>query len=329
MTATTSQAAGTRRRTSRTTSLRKLLASRVLAGVASLLILSVIVFLAGQVLPGNPGRAILGNLASEQSVDLLNGQLGVNRPLPDQFTSWAVGVLTGNFGESYQYRTPVAGLLWSAVANSAELTAVILAILVPLSMTGGTLSALRPHGLFDRVWTLIGSLAGTIPEFVSGILLVLVFSVGLHALPLDGNRSGALGLVIAASPVVLVLCGYLSRVMRSSVLEELTANYTRTAVLTGLPRRTILWKHVLRNALVPVLAVFATQVGYLIGGLVVTETLFNRPGVGRLIFDAANQKDFPTLEAGVLLVGAIYVMATLLADVLQTYIDPRRQRSAY
>ena len=170
----------------------------------------------------------------------------------------------------------------------------------------------------------------TVPEFVSGIVLIVIFAIGLRVLPVTADAPAGSGLftqirylILPAIPLVLILFGYIARMTRTGTIEALDSNYVRTATLKGLPRRVVIRRHVLRNALLPAITVIATQTGYLIGGLVVIETLFDYPGIGRLIYTAAIDKDFPMLEAGVLVIGVVYLVATLLADVLYTLLDPR------
>jgi peptide/nickel transport system permease protein len=182
----------------------------------------------------------------------------------------------------------------------------------------------------DRIISIVGLSATVVPEFVSGIVLILIFGVWLDWLPITASwpeGSGPLTqiyyLILPSLPLVLVLFGYIARMARAGTVEALDADYTRTAVLKGLPRRTVIWRHVLRNALLPTITVIATQVGYLIGGLVVVEVLFHYQGIGSLIFTAARGKDFPMLEAGVLTIGIIYTIATLSADTLYSLLNPR------
>ena len=170
----------------------------------------------------------------------------------------------------------------------------------------------------------------SVPEFVSGIVLIVIFAIGLKWFPVTATAppgTSPLGqlhyLILPAIPLVFVLFGYIARMARAGTIEALDSDYVRTAVLKGLPRSTVIRRHVLRNSLLPTITVIATQSGYLIGGLVVVETLFNYPGLGRLIVTAATNKDFPMLEAGVLVIGIVYLGATLIADILYTILNPR------
>jgi peptide/nickel transport system permease protein len=310
--------------------LARYLLKRVGLAVLTLVLLSVIVFLAGQVLPGNPGRAVLGHTASAQAVAAFNQKLGLDRPLPVQYWSWVSGLAQGNLGTSYQYQAPVSQFLWPAAFKSLKLAAVAFVIVVPLSILGGVVAALRRGRAVDRVISITGLSLSTVPEFVSGIVLIVIFAIELKVFPSTANPPAGAGLwtqldhlILPAFPLVFILFGYIARMARAGTVEALESDYVRTATLKGLPRRTVVFRHVLRNSLLPTITVIATQTGYLIGGLVVTETLFNYPGMGRLIFNAAQNKDFPMLEAGVLIIGVVYLVATLVADVVYTVLNPR------
>jgi peptide/nickel transport system permease protein len=201
---------------------------------------------------------------------------------------------------------------------------------VPLSILGGVIAALFAGRGLDRLISVTGLSLSTVPEFVSGIVLIVIFGVELKWLPVTASAGANASdfeqfrhLILPAIPLVLVLFGYIARMARAGTIEALNSDYTRTAVLKGLPRATVIRRHVLRNSLLPTITVIATQTGYLIGGLVVVETLFNYQGLGNLIYKAAVAKDFPMLEAGVLIIGVVYVLATLIADLLLTWLNPR------
>lgn len=303
---------------------------RIGLALVTLWILSVIVFVAGQVLPGDPGRAVLGPFASQGAVRAYDHQLGVDRPLVVQYLGWIGGLLHGNMGISYSYRTPVEPFIVSAIANSAKLAVLALVIIIPLGIAGGVLAALHAGRAADRTISLAGLAASTVPEFVSGVVLLIIFSVALKMLPTTAATSPGASpanqldhLILPVIPLILVLFGYIARMARAGTIEALESDYARTAILKGLPRSVVIRRHILRNSLLPTITVIATQTGYLIGGLVVVELLFNYQGIGRLILSAANGKDFPMLEAGVLTVGVVYMVATLIADVLFTLLNPR------
>jgi peptide/nickel transport system permease protein len=303
---------------------------RIGLALITLWLLSLIVFFAGQVLPGDPGRAVLGPFASRSAVAAVDHQLGVDRPLIVQYLGWIGGLLHGNLGTSYQYHSPVGPFVASAIGNSAKLGLLALIIIIPLGIAGGVLAAMYSGRAIDRIISLGGLAASTVPEFVSGIVLIIVFSIALKVLPNTAATSAGASfpdqldhLILPVIPLVLVLFGYIARMARAGTIEALDSDYARTATLKGLPRSVVIRRHVLRNSLLPTITVIATQTGYLIGGLVVVELLFNYQGIGRLILNAATSKDFPMLEAGVLVIGVVYMVATLIADVLYTLLNPR------
>ena len=298
--------------------------------VLTLWLLTLIVFFGGQILPGDPARATLGNLAAPSAVQALDHQLGVDRPLLTRYLSWLSGLLHGDLGTSYAYRTAVEPFIRAALINSVKLAGLAFVIVVPLGIIGGVIAALYAGRSTDRIISVTGLSLSSVPEFVSGIVLLVIFGVELKWLPVTasaGAGASALDqfrhLILPAIPLVFVLFGYIARMARAGTIEALNSDYTRTATLKGLPETTVIRRHVLRNSLLPTITVIATQTGYLIGGLVVVETLFNYQGLGNLIYKAAVAKDFPMLEAGILVIGLVYVVATLIADLLLTWLNPR------
>ncbi len=303
---------------------------RILLSLATLWLLSVLVFAGGRMLPGNVGRAMLGPFADQRAVDILNHEMGTDRPLLIQYGDWIAGFVTGDLGKSYAYRAPVAPFLGTAIRNSAKLALVAFLLVVPLGIFGGVVAALHRGRAADRIISITGMSATIVPEFVSGIVLILVFGVWLRWLPISATAPPDAGvivqlhhLILPAVPLVLILFGYIARMARAGMIEALDAEYTRTAILKGLSYPQVIWRHVLRNALLPTISVIATQTVYLIGGLVVIEILFHYQGIGSLIFTAANKKDFPMLQAGVMMVGALFAVATLAADLLYASLNPR------
>jgi peptide/nickel transport system permease protein len=298
--------------------------------VLTLWILSLIVFFAGQILPGDPGRAILGPFAAKSAVQALDHKLGVDQPLLTRYLDWLGGLLRGNFGTSYAYQSAVEPFVRAALINSVKLAALAFVIVVPLGIIGGVIAALNAGRALDRIISVTGLSLATVPEFVSGIVLIVIFGVTLKVLPVTASAGAGAGdfsqfrhLILPAIPLVFVLFGYIARMARAGTIEALNSDYARTAVLKGLPRTTVIRRHILRNSLLPTITVIATQTGYLIGGLVVVEDLFNYQGIGNLIFKAAQAKDFAMLEAGVLTIGVVYVLATLAADLLLIALNPR------
>ena len=308
----------------------RFIAKRVALGLITLILLSMLVFFMANVLPGNVGRRVLGPFASPTAVAALNHQLGTDQPVLEQYWNQMKGYLQGDMGRSVSTRQPISEVLWPALGHSAKLAVLAFLIVVPLSILGGVIAALKEGTVTDRVITVGGLSATAIPDFVWAVVLLIVFSLGLGIFPSTAawpDGSGFLTqvkyLLLPAFCLVFVLFGYIARMARAGTIEALDADYTRTAVIKGLPQRTVLSRHVLRNSLLPTIAVIATQVGYLMGGLVVIELIFNYQGIGQMIYRAATQKDFPALEAAVLVVGVVFLVSTLVADVLYSVLNPR------
>ena len=308
----------------------RFLLTRLALSVITLFLLSVIVFATAQLLPGDLGRNILGGFADQHSVDLLNHKLGVDRPVTTQYAHWIGHFFRGDLGESLQYQVPVSKLLGPSLMHSLKLAALAFLLVVPLSIVGGVVAALKQGRVADRTITIAGLSLTAVPEFVTAIVLIIVFGIALKWLPVTATAPEGAGfftqlkyLLLPALALVMVLFGYIARIARAGTIEALDADYTRTAYLKGLPTTTVIQRHVLRNALLPTIAVIATQTGYLIGGLVVIEKIFNYDGIGQRIYTAAQNKDITMLESGVLVVGIVYLVATLAADILYTFVNPR------
>ncbi len=307
-----------------------ILIRRIPYALVTLFILSLLVFGGGQLLPGDVGRAVLGPLADPRAVAALDHQLGADRPALVQYADWAGHLLRGDLGQSFAFRSPTAPFVAAALLNSLKLGGVAFALVVPLGILGGIVAALNRGRALDRAIVLFGLSATVVPEFVSGIVLILVFGIGLRLFPISATPPAGAGagtqlyhLVLPAIPLVFIVFGYIARMARAGTVEALDSDYARTAVLKGLPRRDVVLRHVLRNALLPTITVVASQTGYLVGGLVVIETLFHYQGIGSLIYTAARGHDFPMLEAGIMVVGIVYVVSTLAADLLLAALNPR------
>jgi peptide/nickel transport system permease protein len=303
---------------------------RIGLALVTLFLLSVIVFAISTILPGNVGRSVLGPFATQESVDALNEQLGTDRPVLEQYWDWASGLVQGDLGQSLTLQVPAWDLLQPALENSLKLAFVAFLIVVPVSILGGVIAGLRYGGATDKGITIAGISFAAMPEFVTGIILILVFGIWLGWLPVTAQAPEGSNLLtqlkyllLPALTLTLVLFGYIARITRASMIEALDSDYTRTAFLKGLSSSVVVRKHVLRNALLPTIAVVAVQVGYLVGGLVAVEVLFNYQGIGLLIYEAAREKDLPLLTAGVLVVGIVYLTVTLIADILYSLLNPR------
>ncbi len=296
----------------------------------TLVLLSMVVFATAQLLPGDIGRNILGPFSPQSAVDAMNKRLGADRPAVVQYWDWISGVLHGDLGQSLAFQEPIRPILTTALGNSLKLALIAFLIVIPLGILGGIVAGLRAGRAVDRTVTVGGLSLSSVPEFVSGIVLIIVVGIFLGWLPITAQAPDGAGVVTQGRYLLLpaiclagVLFGYIARITRAGVVEALDSDYTRTAYLKGLSTTVVVRRHVLRNALLPTIAVVATQIGYLVGGLVVVETLFSYQGIGLLVFNAATTKDYPMLAAGVLVIGIIYLLVTLAADILIAALNPR------
>jgi peptide/nickel transport system permease protein len=300
----------------------------------TLVLVSFAVFAAAQVLPGDVGRTILGPYASQQQVDQLNHQLGADEPVVKRYVLWAGDFVRGDWGESPIQRVPVRPLVLDRLKNSLILGAFALVLIVPFSVALGVFAALNYGKALDRIISISGLSFVALPEFVVGVVVIVIFAVQLGWFPTTSQVPSADPVdivrqcLLPSIPLMFVLFGYISRMARAGTIEALRSNYTRTAVLKGLPQRHVIVRHVLRNSLLPTITVVSVQVGYLVGGLVVVETLFSYPGIGELILNAATGHDLPTLEASVLMIALIYTVSNLVADVVTALLNPRVRLAA-
>jgi peptide/nickel transport system permease protein len=306
------------------------LARRLGLMLVTLWVMSVAIFFISQIAPGDLARTILGQFASPDSLAALRGQLHLNDPAPERYLRWISGFPRGDWGLSpTNANEPIRDLIPARLTNSLILAGAALLVIVPVSVLLGLAAALRRDRFSDHLIT-IGALAlMAVPEFITGTLLLYVFGVWSHWLPTDSIASLGVNplstpvhLILPAMSLGLVYFGYVSRMMRSSTIAVLDSAYVRTAVLKGLPRHRVLTHHVLRNAMAPTVTVIAAQAGYLIGGLVVVETLFDYPGIGTLMLNASQNHDLPLLEDCVLVTAALFMLSNLLSDVLNAMLNP-------
>lgn len=303
---------------------------RLALSIVTLFLLVTIVFLIVNVFPDDPGRRIAGPFAPQATVDQINERLGSNDPMVDQYGRLLKNAVTFDFGESFQLRQPVSEVLFPALGRSAKLVLYGLVLTIPLAISAGMLAARRRNTFVDRTIVTLGVASSSIPEFVSGVTLQYLIAVKLGwfevlaTAPRGANFITQMKhLTLPALAVTVVYFGYIARMTRAGTIQSLDADYTRTAVMKGLATRTMIRRHVMRNALQPTVSVVGTQVGYLFSGLIGLELIFNYPGLGRLIYNATKSKDFPLLSAGVILVGIIYMVCTLAADLVIAWMNPR------
>ena len=313
--------------------LLKLILIRLGLGVLTLFLVSLIVFAATQLLPGDPAQAILGKDAADKArYEALRQQLQLDRPLYEQYTSWLAGVVVGDMGNSIvQQDVPVTDLLADRLINSTVLVLLAALLSIPIAILIGALSAVWRDSRFDSTTNLTNLTLAALPEFVVGILLVLFFATAVfNWMPAVSRVDSEVPLsqqldlfVLPAITLCIAVVPYISRMLRASTIEVLESEYVMMARLKGLSGNLVLWRHSMPNAIVPTLQVIALNLAWLAGGIVTVEYLFGFPGVGQALVDSVANRDIPMVQALCLLIAAVYVVLNLIADVATILISPR------
>jgi peptide/nickel transport system permease protein len=308
----------------------RFLIRRCAQAVVVLVLVSIIVFGLLHLLPGGPARAILGTHATPTTIAAFNKANGLDQPVPAQYWHWLTGVLSGNLGFSYQQNQTVAALLANRIPKTAFLAGVSVVLAVLIAVPLGLYQAVRRNKADDYVVTTVTFVLYSTPAFWVGLLLIDVLAVRLHVFPAEAPQGsfGAIlsdpaAMVLPVLTVTLVTIAAFSRYIRSSVLDELAQDYVRMARSKGAGRRVILFRHVLRNALSPVVTLLGLSLPFILSGTLITEQVFNFPGVGLLAFNSATNQDYPVLLGVVLVVGVATVAGSLLADIAYAVLDPR------
>ncbi len=304
---------------------------RALLSILTLVIILVIVTLIPNVAPGDPARKIAGGTASPERLAQVTESLGLDKTVPEQLQDVFSSTLRLDFGDSFtKPGSSVTDLVRASLWNSFKLVLFALVLLLPLSIFGGVVAAYKKDSLLDRFIVNGGVALSSVPEFVAGVLLLALLAVPFSFFRVVADPPEGAGfflqlqhMLLPALTVLTVYFGYIARVTRASTISALESDFARTAFMKGLPTREVFGKHVLRNSLLPTVAVVGTQLGYMFGGMVGLELIFNYPGLGRLILDAVQSADYPLLRGGVLTVALIYMVATLSADLIIAWMNPR------
>ena len=303
---------------------------RLASAVVTLWLLATIVFLIVNVIPGDVGRRVLGPFALKEDVARFNHQIGTDRPLINQYFTSIRRLFTLDFGDSYQTQGAVSKIIFPALFRSGKLALLAFVITIPISIAAGIFAARRQDKVADRVVVNTGLATSSIPEFVTAAVLMSIFCVHWklgHVFanpPVGTSVFGQLPyLITPALAMVIAYFGYIARMSRAGVIQGLQSDYARTASMKGLSSGQVMRRHILRNALAPTITVISVQVGYLFGGIIGVEKVFNYAGLGSTMLSAVVSKDVPVLQGAVLLVGIVYMVSTLLADVLIAFLNPR------
>ena len=306
------------------------LATRLVSLIPILFGTSIVAFLLIRLVPGDPAIALLGLEADASSLAALRQQLALDQPIIVQYVIWLGHILTGDFGRSIQGGRAVFPLLLGALAPTALLAAAALVISLLIAIPAGIVAAVSRNSSADYAASFLALCGLSLPSFWLGILLILTFSIYLPLLPASGYVSPLVDpaahlrhLVLPAVTLGAALAAATMRMTRATMLEVLRADYVRTARAKGLPRRTVIWGHALRNARIPIVTLLGIQLGQLLGGVVITETVFSWPGIGKLTVDAIFARDYPVVQGAVLLTATLFVLINLLTDLIYTVLDPR------
>jgi peptide/nickel transport system permease protein len=302
--------------------MRAYILRRVAQSALTLLGVSVLVFVILRVLPGDPARMLLPDGAPESAVAELNRQLGLREPLIVQYGLFLRSVAHGDFGQSFQYRAPALRVVLERLPATVQLTVAAMLVTIAAGVSLGIGTAVRRGTRYDVAGTIVAVLGQSLPNFWLGIMLILLFGVALRWLPTSGF-AGWTSLVLPAVTLAAFPTALVARLTRSSMLEILNRDYIRTGRAKGLAERSVVLRHALRNAAIPVLTVIGLQIGALLGGAVITESVFAWPGMGKLIVDAIFFRDFPVVQTVLILSATVFVGINLLVDLLYTVIDPR------
>jgi peptide/nickel transport system permease protein len=311
--------------------LSKLLLRRIGLGLLTLWLVSLVVFAAVLALPGDAATAILGKEATPDRVAALRDQLHLNDSVISQYFQWLGGLLTGDLGTSAATQEPVSDLLSARVGNSVFLVLVASLVAIPLSLLIGVWTAMRRDRAADHITSTVTLVLAALPEFVIGIVLVLLFATEVsHVFPAvsllpPGTHAweDPKVVVLPAATLVLAVTPYISRIMRGSMVEVLESEYVTMARLKGLPERTVIWRHAVPNAIVPAIQVTALQLAWMAGGVVVVEFVFQYPGIGAALVDAVGLRDMPVVQTVTMLAAGIYVGLNLAADIATILVTPK------
>lgn len=307
---------------------------RLLILMLTLIAASIIIFTVLQIVPGDPAQLILGMNANDETVRALREQLGLNLPLWQRYSTWIMAMLRGDFGQSYTYGSPVIALIWERLFVSLPLALIALVMSTIIAIPVGIFTASRRGAMTDTTATAAMQIGVAIPNFWFAILLVYVFAVSLQWVPAGGFPGWQAGLwpalaslILPAIALALPQAAILSRVARSALIDTLSEDYIRTARAKGLPQSHVLWRHALRNAMIPVLTILGLQFSFLLAGTIIIENVFYLPGLGRLVFQSIQRLDLIVVQSVVVLLVANVIIINFLVDLAYAWADPRLRRS--
>jgi ABC-type dipeptide/oligopeptide/nickel transport system permease component len=301
---------------------RRYILRRLLQAFGTLIGVSIAIFVLLRVIPGDPITIMMGEVATPDQITAARALWHLDDPLPEQYLLFVRDAVAGDWGESIHYRTSVLSIILERLPATLELTVAAMLLGIAVALPVGILSALRRGTWLDIAGLSLALVGQAMPTYWTGILLILVFAVGLHLLPTSGNN-GPLNLILPAVTLGSVVMALLARLTRTTMLEVLNEDYVRTAWAKGLPGRSVILGHAFRNVAVPLVTALGLQIGNLLGGAVVVETVFAWPGIGQLVVSSIFQRDYPVVQGVLMLAATIFVVLNLLVDLSYGYLDPR------
>ena len=301
----------------------KYIVKRLLMLIPVIMGVSFVVFFIMALAPGNTAKAILGEDATPEAIEAFNEKHGLNDPVPVRYVNYMLDLLHGDLGESYKSGRPVFSEIMARFPATLELSFWGMVLAVGLSIPIGIVSATRQYSLIDSVSTVFALVGTAVPNFWLGLMLIIVFALNLRILPSGGNTQGVLSLILPVITLATACLANITRTTRSSMLEVIRQDYIRTAKAKGVPKKSVINKHALKNALIPVVTVIGLQFGSLLGGAVLTESVFSWPGIGTFLINSIKAKDTPAVLGCVIIFSICFSIVNLVVDILYAYIDPR------
>ncbi|MBW1721087.1 MAG: ABC transporter permease [Deltaproteobacteria bacterium] len=295
---------------------------RLISTIPVLIGISIMLFFMLRALPGDPAQVLAGQMATQEDIQLIRTQLGLDRPIYIQYATFFWRLIRFDLGRSARTQNPVILEIWARLPNTIILAVIAITLACLFGIPVGIISAVRPYSVLDYFVTAATLFGISMPVFWLGLMLVVVFSVLLHWLPAGGTGSWK-HLILPSITLSAFVVAFIARMTRSSMLEVLSQDYTTTARSKGLKEKVVIIKHALKNALIPIITVVGLQFGMLLGGAVLTETVFAWPGLGRLIVDSILARDYPVIQGAILIFGLLYILVNLIVDVIYAFVDPR------
>jgi len=298
------------------------LIKRLISAVPVLIGISLLLFLMLRMLPGDPAQVLAGQMASLEEIENIRHQLGLDRPIHEQYAVFLSRLARLDLGRSARTQNPVIEEVWARLPNTLTLAVAAITLACLFGIPAGIISAVKPYSWIDYLVTLSALFGISMPVFWLGLMLVVVFSIMLKWLPAGGTGSWP-HVLLPSITLAAFAVAFIARMTRSTLIETLSQDFTTTARSKGLPEKVVVVKHALRNALIPIITVVGLQFGFLLGGAVLTETVFAWPGVGRLIVDSIMARDYPMIQGAILIFGLLYIFVNLIIDLIYAFVDPR------